>query len=183
ADVASAVTAARALVDQGQAAAAVQRLKALDASDPRVAEALGVAYYHSDDPVRAIETLTPLVPKLAADSIERREAEQALGLSLYIAPRLAEAGPYPDRPQVWAPGTAEVVYVLGNGYVQTRQPDKARASFARLFKVAPDSAGAHLLTAQMMVRLEFEEFAEAELQKAVAKDPALPQAHFLLGQA
>lgn len=181
--VASTLTAARALLEQGQAAAAVQKLKALDPADPRVAQALGVAYYHADDPLHAIDLLAPAVAKLAPDSLERREAEQVLGLSLYIAQRLAEALPYLERTQVWAPDNAELLYVLGNAYVQTRQPDKARVCFARLFRVAPDSAAAHLLTAQMMVRLEFEELAEAELLKAVAKDPRLPQAHFLLGQA
>jgi tetratricopeptide (TPR) repeat protein len=181
--VAPLVSAARALVAEGQPKAAIEKLEALDRSDPRVAQALGVAYYHADDPVRAIELLTPVVPKLGADTLEGREAAQVLGLSLYIAQHLAEAIPYLERTRAWAPDNVELLYVLGNAYVQTRQPDKAREAFARLFRVPPDSAGAHLLAAQMMVRLQFEEAAEHELQQAVAKDPRLPQAHFLLGQA
>jgi tetratricopeptide (TPR) repeat protein len=177
------LAAARALVDQGRPKAAIEKLQTLDANDPRVAQALGVAYYHADDPVRAIELLKPALPRLPADSLEGREAAQVLGLSLYVAQHLSEAIPYLEQTRVWAPDNVELLYVLGNAYIQTRQPDRARECFARLFRVPADSAAAHLLTAQMMVRLEFEEFAEAELKKAVAKDPRLPQAHFLLGQA
>ena len=158
--VAPAVSAARALLDQGQPKAAIEKLEALDKSDPRVAQALGVAYYHADDPVRAIELLTPVVPRLSADTLEGREAAQVLGLSLYIAQHLAEAIPYLERTRAWAPDNVELLYVLGNAYVQTQKPDKAREAFARLFRVPPDSAGAHLLAAQMMVRLQFEEAAE-----------------------
>ena len=50
------------------------------------------------------------------------------------------------------------------------------------FGVAPDSAAAHVLTAQMMIRLELEEAAQAELRKAIEKDPRVPRAHYLLAQ-
>ena len=57
-------------------------------------------------------------------------------------------------------------------YIQTRQPDKAREALARAFGVDPASAGAHLLAAQMMIRVEFFEMADAELREALALDPA-----------
>jgi tetratricopeptide (TPR) repeat protein len=177
------LAAARALIDEGKPAVAIQKLQSLDPTNPRVAHALGVAYYHADDHGRAIELLAPVVSKLPEGSLERREAVQVLGLSLYLAAHLAESVPYLEQTREWAPENIDLAYVLGNAYIQTRQPDKARESFARLFGVAPDSAAAHLLTAQMMVRLEFEELAAAELRKAIAKDPRIPKAHFLLGQA
>ena len=182
-DVAENLKECRSLIDAGQPKQAIAKLQGLDLGDPRVAQVAGVAYYHADDPVRAVEILKPIVDKLPPNSLEAREAVQVLGLSLYVAQHLAEAIPYLEKTRVWAPDNPELLYVLGNSYVQTRQADPAREVFARLFKVAPDSAAAHLLTAQMMVRLEFEELAEAELKKAVAKDPRLPQAHFLLAQA
>src|SRR5262249_56482493 len=71
---------------------------------------------------------------------------------------------------------------LGMAYVQTRQPEKARESFARMCGVASDCPGARLRTAQMMIRIELEELAEAELKKALEKDSRLPGANYLLGQ-
>jgi tetratricopeptide (TPR) repeat protein len=174
---------ARTLINQGKPNEALQKLAGLDPSDPQVAYLQGVAYYHADEPVKAVEKLLPVADKLPADSIERREAVQVLGLSLYLAGRLPESIPYLEKTRAWATKNTELAYILGNVYVLTRQPDKARESYARLFGTAPDTAAAHLLAAQLMVRLEFEDLAEAELKKAIAKDPRIPQAHYLLGQA
>lgn len=182
-DPATVLAEARRLINEDRPKEAVARLTALpDTSRPDVAELLGVAYYHADDYPRAIEVLGPLVPRLAESSMERREAVQVLGLSNFLTGRFAEAIPLLEETRRWAPANAELGYVLGQACIQTRQPDRARAVFASTFGLSPDSAAAHLVTAQMMIRLEFEPFAEAELKRAIEKDPALPLAHALLGQ-
>jgi tetratricopeptide (TPR) repeat protein len=173
---------ARRLIDAGQPQAAVARLRSASPGDARAAHLLGVAYYHANDHVRASEQLRAALPGLAEGSIERTEAVQVLGLSLYLAGRIGEAVPYLEETRAVAPGNADLAYVLGMAYIQTRQGDKAREVWARSFKVPSDSAAAHLITARMMVRAEFDEAAEEELRKALAKDPRLPHAHFLLGQ-
>jgi tetratricopeptide (TPR) repeat protein len=178
-----ALSEARRLINQGRIPQALERLAPLDSADPRVPYLRGVAYYHADDHARAIAELGPVVPRLAPSSIERREAVQVLGLSLYLAGRLAEALPYLEETGEWAKDNLELAYVLGNVYVQTQNAEKARAAFARLFGIAPETAAGHLVAAQMMVRLEQEELASAELRQAIAKDPRIPQAHYLLGQA
>lgn len=180
--VTAALAEARALISQGQAAAAITRLQALPHSDARVVQLLGVAFYAAGDHVNAVQTLAPVIEKLAKDSPPWREAVQALGLSHYILGHLAEAVPLLEQTRAWLPNNIELTYALGMASIQTRQPDKAREAFARMFGVAADSPAAHLLTAQMMIRVEFEEFAEAELKKALDKDARLPQAHYLLGQ-
>jgi tetratricopeptide (TPR) repeat protein len=181
-EVAVAIAEARALLDQDKPAPALERLAGLDPQDPRVALLVGVAQYHAGNGARAIEVLTPLLDRLPKDGVERREAVQVLGLSHYLAGHIAAAVPLLEETRAWAADNLELNQILGTSYIQTQQPDKARACIARVFDVPQDAAAAHLLAAQMMIRVEQEGLAEAELQKAVQKDPRLPQAHFLLGQ-
>jgi tetratricopeptide (TPR) repeat protein len=183
-DAASAVTRARALIDAGKPLEAVQVLQPFAAAgDAKVELALGVAYYHAGEAVRAVERLTPVVGRLPAGSLERREAVQVLGLAGYLAGRIADAIPYLEQTRAFAPHNTELAYVLGMAYIQTRQPDRARETWARAFHVPADSAAGHLLAGQMMVRAEMEEMARAELLAALQKEPRLPQANLLLGQA
>jgi tetratricopeptide (TPR) repeat protein len=176
---------ARKLVDDGKPREAVARLETLDTSVPEVARLLGVAYYHSDEYQRAIKQLVPLVSTpgtLPEGSIERREAIQVLGLCYYLTGRYPEAIPFLEETRVWAQDNLELGYILGLAYIQARQPDAARISLARTFRLPPDSAGAHVIAAQMMLRLEMEPQAEAELKRAIEKDPRTPRANYLLGQ-
>jgi tetratricopeptide (TPR) repeat protein len=180
---AAVLTQARLWIEQGTPQAAIAALSAIaEPRPPQVSLLLGVAYYHADDHPRAIAQLTPVVDQLTEGSIEWREAVQVLGLSRFVMGRFPEALPLLEATRVWAADNAELGYVLGQAYVQTRQPDRARETFARTFRVAADSAAAHLLAAQMMIRLEFESQAEAELTRAIEKDPKVPRAHALLGQ-
>lgn len=174
---------ARTLVDQGKPRAAIDKLQALDQPRrPEVAHLLGVAYYHADEPLRAIELLNGVREKLPEGSLEQREAVQVLGLSYYLAGRFAEAIPFLEATRAWAGHSLELGYVLGLSYIQTHQPDRAREALAPIFQVPVTSAAAHLLTAQMMIRLELEPLAETELKRALEKDAQLPQANLLLGQ-
>jgi len=179
--IAAAVAHARQLVDQGRPADALKGLGALPA-DPRVREMTGVAYYHAGDPLHAIDELQAVLDALLPDSPARREAIQVLGLSHYLAGHLAQSIPFLEQTRAFAPDSSELAYVLGMAYVQTRQPDRARETWARAFRVAPESAAARLLAAQMMIRAEMDEMAQAELLAALEKDPRLPQAQYLLGQ-
>ena len=173
----------RKLIDAGQPEAAIEKLRALGAAaDPRAAELLGVAYYHAGDAARAIEQLQPLLPRLAPDSPERREAVQVLGLSHYLAGHIADAIPYLEDTRRIDANDIKLAYALGMAYAQTRQPTKARESFARVFGLAPGSAAAYLLNGTMMNRLELEDLAEADLKAALQLEPRLPEAHYVLGQ-
>ena len=178
---------ARRLINAGQPARAIEQLKTIAADqDPAVqlqaGLLLGVAHYHADDPAKAVEVLAPIVDGLPRDSIERREAEQVLGLAAVVVGRYAEAVPRLEATRRWAPDNMQLAYALAQAYLQTRQVDGARAVLAELFKVAPQSAAAHLITAQMMTRFELDSLAEPELTRALEKDPRLPSANLLLGQ-
>ena len=80
----------------------------------------------------------------------------------------------PDRP--------ELARALGLCYLRLQNATVARATFARLFGVPPDSAEARLLAAKMMMGEQLEEMAEPELRVAVKLEPKLPEAHFMLGE-
>jgi tetratricopeptide (TPR) repeat protein len=180
---AEALAAARAQIAQGKPQAAIDALKTLDpAADARVGHLLGVAHYHANQPARAIALLTAAVDRLPPGSIEKVEATQVLGLALYLSGRIADALPYLERTREAAPDNPELAYVLGMAYIQTRQLEKARQAWARTFAVDPASASAHLLTAQMMIRAQLDDLAEAELRLAQKQDPRLPHVHYLLGQ-
>jgi tetratricopeptide (TPR) repeat protein len=171
---------ARALLNQGNTKEAIARLQALPANT-RTRQLLGIAYFRANEYVKAIETLTPLYDALPLDSAERKETIQSLGLAHYVLGHLAEAVPFLEQTLAWSHSSNELNYALGMACIQTRQEAKGRAAFARMFRVAADSPAAHLFTAQMMIRVELNEPAEAELKQALTKNPKLPQAHFLLG--
>ena len=180
---AEALAAARKNIADGNPRAAIEGLSAFDAAaDPRVGHLLGVAHYHANEPARAIALLTAALDRLPPGSIDKVEATQVLGLSLYLSGRVADALPYLERTREAVPDNTELAYVLGMAYIQTRQLEKARQAWARSFGVEPASAAAHLLTAQMMIRAQLDDLADAELRLALKQDPKLPHAHFLLGQ-
>ncbi|MGH9345856.1 MAG: tetratricopeptide repeat protein, partial [Vicinamibacterales bacterium] len=176
------VTAIRELIHAGQVSQARRRLDGFDRSAPLVVYLRGLAAYHADEHEVAIETLVPVVARLQPDTLERREAEQVLGLALYAAGRLTDALPYLEATRAWARDNVELHYFLGLAYLQTGKLDAARGALAVSFGVARDTASAHLLAAQMLIRLNLDEAAAGELRRALETDPRLPQARFLLGQ-
>jgi tetratricopeptide (TPR) repeat protein len=161
---------------------AIGLLEGLSQKQPNAAgvEArLGKAYYRQRSFQKAIAHF-----KLALQqNSEDRETTQLLGLSFYAAGRLVDAIPLLERLQTHLPPTElDVLFLLGACYLRTQQPEKARATFARMFSMPPDSAATHLLLAQMMVRQHLEEQAVPELKTAMSVDPRLPMVHFLLGE-
>ena len=84
-DVQARLTDVRTSIDAGQIDRALEQLKQLPPDDAQVRYLTGVAYYHRDDPARAIEALAPVAHSLPEGSLERREAIQVLGLSYYLA--------------------------------------------------------------------------------------------------
>lgn len=171
-----------ALPGQGKPGQAIQSLEEQaqkDPGSPKLQAELGKAYYDRRDYVHAIPHLEAALKANPQDG----ESTQLLGLSYVLLGHLQQAIPLLEKVQSWLP-RPDVTgsYVLGNSYLQTHQYDKARVAYAHMFSVPPDSASAHLVLAQMMVRQEFEELAIPELQKALALDPHIAMAHFLLGE-
>ena len=153
-----------------------------ESSNKDVRHLLGLAYYQKADYARAIEHLSIAVKIETEDNLRYRQDVQMLGVSHYLIGHVKEAIPYLEQVKKWAPDNIEMSYTLGMSYIQTHDPDKSREAFARMFSVSAGSASAHLINAKMMIRQQFEEFAEKELQKAIEIDSRLPEANFLLGE-
>jgi len=141
----------------------------------------GVEFYKQRQFSKTIEVLERAVATEKPGTPEYRESAVILGQSYYLSARMQEATAWLQKAVDDGVRSNEVFYMLGNCYIQRREPVKSRAAFAAMFGVAFESAAAHLLTAQFMIRQEFEEFAQKELASAVELDPKIPQAHYLLG--
>ena len=173
---------ARQLLYQGKYDDAIAELQQLAAAQPGikgVSHELGTAYYRKGDYVRAVDSLKTALQSDPEDN----EATQLLGLSYYLSGNPSAAIPYLEKVQTWySRANVDASYILGQCYIQTKDYPHARQAFAKMFDLAPDSAGSYLLTARMLFRQEFEPVALEYVQKAVALDPKLPLAHQLLGE-
>ena len=170
------------LIGEGRMQDARQALDALDQASSAVSHLQGIVQFNLREYAGAAEAFRRALKSEAEDSPAHQESLQFLARSLYLSGRVQEAIPWLEKSRSAAADSVEILYMLGNGYIQAIQPEQARASFAELFGTPPDSAAAHLLTAQMMVRQELEELAEKELSRALQIDPKIPGAHFLLGE-
>lgn len=174
--------AAHRLLEQGKFAEAVALLEELEKSSSNLkglSRELGIAFYRKGDYINSIAYLQRAIKENPEDG----EATQLTGLSLYLAGKPGEAIPYLERVQSWYPSAnVDAAYILGVSYIQTKNYPQARAAFAKMFGVPADSAASCLFTARMLLRLDFGPVAEEYGQKAIALDPKLPLAHFLLGE-
>jgi len=172
----------RDLMQQGKLDQAITELHAVEASSPDLKGLdleLGTAYYKKSDYPKAIEYLK----KATTTDPGNNEGVQLLGLSYYLNGRPQDAIPLLEKVQTWYPrANVDASYILGICYIQTKDYPNARKAFAKMFEVPPASAASYLFTARMLFRQEFDPIAEEYGQKAVALDPKLPLAHFLLGE-
>jgi tetratricopeptide (TPR) repeat protein len=141
----------------------------------------GLALYNKREFAQAIPPLLEAVGAETAGSARYNEIALLLGQSYFLSGRNPEAIPWLEKAATAGIRSLEANYMLGTAFVQSAQPDRARVAFARMYRVAPDSAAAHLLTAQMLVRQDLEELAVKDLNRALELDPRIPEAHYLLG--
>jgi len=175
---------ARRLLEAGNTDAAIELLTnaSKTSNKPEISYLLGLAHHQKRDYNGAIEYLSASIKALPETDGDYRKAIQLLGISHYLLGHYKEAIPYLEKTNRLIPDSDEITYALGVCYIQTRNTDKSREAFARMFKVQQSSAAAYLINSQMMVRQQFEELAEQELNRALELDPKLPQVNFLLGE-
>ena len=125
-----------------EAIALLLDLQARQPAAPGLARELGIAYYKKGDYQSAGSNLARAQTENPAD----QEATQLLGLSDYLSGRPAQAIPQLEKVQTWyASANVDASYILGICYIQTKDYPHARAAFAKMFAVPPDSAASYLL--------------------------------------
>lgn len=173
---------ARHLTEIGKYDDAITRLESMrnQATPPEgLSHELGVAYYKKSDYGNAVLNFQKALKEDSSDG----EATQLIGICLYLAGRPGEAIPYLQKVLTWYPrANVDAAYILGVSYIQNKQYDEARQTFAKMFGFAGDSAAAYLFCGRILFRLEFTGVTEEYAQKALALDPKMPMAHYLLGE-
>jgi len=178
-DTSSAFASARELAQEGKYDQAIAKLQQVPANTRGLPHELGMALYKKGDYFGATKWFKEALEQDSKDS----ESIQMLGISFYLAGNPTAAIPFLERVQTWYPrANVDASYILGECYIQTKDYPHARQAFAKMFDLPPDSAGSYLLTARMLFRQEFEPVALEYAQKAIALDPKLPLAHYLLGE-
>jgi tetratricopeptide (TPR) repeat protein len=177
-----ALAAARALIQENKNQEAIAQLKLLASRSlgmKGVQRELGIAYYHEADYLEAGRHLE----QAWRENPEDRDVAQLLGLSYYFSGKPAQAIPALEKIRLWHPNTnMDAIYTLGLCYVMTSNYPQALETFARLYRLDPDSAAARLMLGRILLRQGFDPIAEQEVHKALALSPRLPLAHFTLGE-
>lgn len=169
-------------LERGQTTAAIALLQPLVSADPPVkgaAHELGLAYYRTGKLLEALQTFTQAEKEDPNDM----ESVQLHGLTLYRLGRPAAAIPYLKKVRQWMPNAdADANHVLGLCYLNSRQYDEARKTFAEQYGVAPDSGAAYLLLGNMLMQANLPELARTAADQALQLTPNLPLAHFMIGE-
>jgi tetratricopeptide (TPR) repeat protein len=170
------------LFHSGHLDQAMQKLDALAADQPEPAgvEYLrGVVFYQQDKMAEAAAAFA----KSVTQDPKNFDAMQMEGVSLFRAGKSADAIPLLEQAHRSVPNAnVDPNYVLGLCYMDVRRYEEARKAFAGQYGFGPDSAPAYILAARMLLRRDYLPVAEEAARKAIALNPALPQAHFLLGE-
>ena len=167
-----------ALITAGKMQEALRAVKTLDPALPQTAHLTGVINFNLHNYKDAIVDFEQALRGETKDSPAWRESSQLLGRSLYLTGRTADA--LPSLENAWKLGERgpDLLYMLGNAYIDKQNPNGARFAFADLYGLDRNAAAAYLLTAKMMQRRNARDLAAKQLEFAILADPKLPGAHY-----
>jgi tetratricopeptide (TPR) repeat protein len=138
----------------------------------------GVELYQKRDYAAAVVTLQEAAKTETPGSADFRESALLIGQSYFNMNEAAKAIPWLEK----VGSINEANFMLGYAYFLNHQRPECVAAFARLFEVKPDSAAAHLMAGQMLLKREYQSEAAEEVRSALTLDPRIPEAHFILGE-
>ncbi len=137
---------------------------------------LAVAHLQLGEPGKAVDVLAGLVGEGADDA----QARRLLGQGLLASGRTAEAVAALEEAQRLAPGDLELAFALGSAYLTQKSPERAAAVFARIARARP-MGRTHLLIARTYREHGEADRARTEVEAALAREPRLKGAHYMLG--
>lgn len=142
---------------------------------------IGLAHYHLENFEAAIEHLSAALKLEAEQSPVWKQTVQFLGMAYYIRHGWTDAIPLLEKALVWEPGDTDLLYALASCYLHAHELDKARVSYAGLYRIEPDSPQAFLLAAHLMYQAAYGQDAESLLAPAAKKWPDWPEFNYQLG--
>ena len=166
----------------GKSPEAIATLEKLFQSNPNqkaLQHDLGVAYYRTGKLVEARHAFERALAQDPADM----ESVQLEGLTLYRLGQPAAAIPYLQRVKQFSPdANADASHVLALCFLNSGKLDDARTAFAAEYHVPPESGGAYLVLAQMLLIANLPDQGAEAARKALALSPNLALAHYVLGE-
>lgn len=162
-----------------QAAEAFEKVYQLFPDIPDVSYNLGLAQQRAGKFEGSIPPLQKSLTLRANDPAARR----ALGASLLQINRTREGAEQLEKSLEHDPANVDALYYLAMAYFRLEQPGRAEQCLRWMFERNPDSPLLHLRTGNVLgSNRKFRE-AIAELKKAAALDPNLPDVYLQLGMA
>jgi tetratricopeptide (TPR) repeat protein len=142
---------------------------------------LGLAYYRQQDFAKAAEHLTAAVGLEKENSPAWRQSVEVLGVSLYFCSRPMDAVRYLERAAAWVPDSSSFLYTLAMSYAGAHDLEHARALFAKLYRVNPDTAASYVLLADILRGTRQFTDAESVLSETRRRWPSLPDLDYREG--
>ena len=142
---------------------------------------LGLAYYRQQDFPKAVEHLTAAVSLERENSPAWRQSVEVLGVSLYFCSRPVDALRYLEQAASWVPDSSSFLYTLAMSYAGAHDLAHARAVFAKLYRVKPDTAACYVLLADILRGTRQLADAESVLSEARLRWPSLPELDYQEG--
>ena len=162
-----------------EAVAALEKLSQANPDQKGLQHDLGVAYYRTG---KLVEARHAFERALAQDPSDV-ESVQLEGLTLYRLGQPAAAIPYLQRVKQFSPdANADASHVLALCFLNSGKLDEARAAFATEYGLKPESGGAYLVLARMLLIANLPDQGAEAARKALALAPDLALAHFVLGE-